>query len=200
MKKGTGEQDGERTGISGYAVSNQWRWVDHDTSVRERNTHNPIPQLQSNHPLEYKTGVVKTFAYRARTVVSEREDRREELEHWRGALKCNGYPDWILRLKDVNNNQKVKVNRSEEVQVTPDKGRAKKIPVVIPNIKGFSEQLRWVLGRYGTPTSFKPTNTLPQLLVKPKDPVSKENMEGPVYKIKCEECEAMYVGEMERSL
>ena len=44
------------------------------------------------------------------------------------------------------------------------------------------------------------TNTLRQLLVKPKDPVDKENVVGPVYKIKCEECEATYVGETERSL
>ena len=36
--------------------------------------------------------------------------------------------------------------------------------------------------------------------MKPKDPASKENMVGPVYKIKCEECEATYVGETERSL
>ena len=46
------------------------------------------------------------------------------------------YPDWILRdLKDENNNGKEKGKRSE-VQVTPDKERAKKIPVVIPYIKG----------------------------------------------------------------
>ena len=37
-------------------------------------------------------------------------------------------------------------------------------------------------------------------MVKPKDPVSKENVVGPVYKIKCEKCEATYVGETERSL
>ena len=36
--------------------------------------------------------------------------------------------------------------------------------------------------------------------MKPKDPLDKENVVGPVYKIKCEECEAMYVGEKERSL
>ena len=30
--------------------------------------------------------------------------------------------------------------------------------------------------------------------------MNKENVVGPVYKIKCEECEARYVNEMERSL
>ena len=39
-------------------------------------------------------------------------------------------------------------------------------------------------GKYGIPIYFKPTNTLRQLLVKPKDPVNKENVVGPVYKIK----------------
>ena len=41
------------------------------------------------------------------------------------------------------------------------------------------------------------TNTLRQLLVKPKDPVGKANVVGPEYKIKCEECDAVYVGETE---
>ena len=95
--------------------------------------------------------------------------------------------------------RKEEEKRSEEAQVTPDKEKAKKIPV-IPYIKGFSEQIRRVFGRYGTPTYFKPTNMLRQLLVKLKDPVSKENVVGPVYKIKCEECEVTYIGEMERSL
>ena len=82
--------------------------------------------------MEYRRGVVKTLAYRARTVVREREDRREELEHLRGALKCNGYPDWILReLKDENNNRKKEGKKSEEVKVTLDNERAKKILVVI---------------------------------------------------------------------
>ena len=60
--------------------------------------------------------------------------------------------------------------------------------------------MRRVFRQYGIPTYFKPTNTLRQLLVKPKDPVSKENVVGPVYKIKCEECNAVYVGETEAPL
>ena len=51
-----------------------------------------------------------------------------------GVLKCNGYPGWILwDLKDENNNGKEEGKKSEEVQVTPEKERAKKIPVVIPS-------------------------------------------------------------------
>ena len=60
--------------------------------------------------------------------------------------------------------------------------------------------MRRVYGKSDIPTHFKPMNTLRQLLVKPKDPLSKENVIGPVYKIKCEECDAVYVGETERSL
>ena len=102
------------------------------------------------------------------------------------------YPDWILRELKEDNSDEGEVKRPEPVN--------KKIPVVIPYIKGFSEQIRRVLRKYGISTYFKPTNVLRQLLVKPKDPVDKENVVGPVYKIKCEECEARYVGETERSL
>ena len=76
----------------------------------------------------------------------------------------------------------------------------KKRPVIIPYIRGFSEELKRTFGGYGIPTYFKPTNTLHQLLVHPKDPVGKDKVVGPVYKISCEECEATYVGETERSL
>ena len=66
--------------------------------------------------------------------------------------------------------------------------------------KRFSRGMSRNFGKYSIPTYFKPTNTLRQLLVKPKDPVSKENVVGPVYKIKCEECETMYIGKTEKSL
>ena len=64
----------------------------------------------------------------------------------------------------------------------------------------MSEELRRVFGRYEIPAYFKPTNTLRQLLVRPKDPIEKDKVVGPIYKISCEDCEATYVGETERSL
>ena len=98
------------------------------TRVYRKETYtDQILNFQSNHPLEYKRGVVKTLTYRARTVVREREDTNKELEHLRGALKCNGYPDWILRELRDDNSDEGEVKRPESVKETSDKERNKKI-------------------------------------------------------------------------
>ena len=83
---------------------------------------------------------MKTLAHRANTVVSEREDRRKELDYLRGALKCNGYPEWIVRdLKEENNSDsEVEVETSGETVETSMKEKSKKLPVVIPYVKVFS--------------------------------------------------------------
>ena len=48
------------------------------------------------------------------------------------------------------------------------------------------------------PPVLKTTNTLGQLLVWHKDKIITEKVVGPVYIIKCEECEASYLGDTER--
>ena len=47
---------------------------------------------------------------------------------------------------------------------------------------------------------FQTNKQIETLLVKLKDRTGKENVVGPVYKIKCEECDSVYVDETERSL
>ena len=94
--------------------------------------------------------------------------------------------------------KEVKENRTEEVLTSGAKREErKKRLVVIPYIRRFSKELNRILGGFRVPTYFKLSNTLRQLLVHPKDPVGKDKVVGPVYKISCEECEATYVGETE---
>ena len=71
---------------------------------------------------------------------------------------------------------------------------------MLPYIKGVSEQLRRIYKSYNIPAYFKPANTLRQILVKPKDKTPKEQVCGPVYQIKCNDCSDSYIGETERSL
>ena len=49
--------------------------------------------------------------------------------------------------------------------ITTGTKREKKRPVIIPYIKGFSEELKMTFGGYRIPAYSKPTNTLRQLLV-----------------------------------
>ena len=132
--------------------------------------------------------------------MSDLGERKKELEHVREALGYNGYPDWLL----AETREEIKEKKREEEETTTVttgvKREDKKRPVIIPYIRGFSEELKRTFGGYGIPAYFKPTNTLRQLLVHPKDPVGKDKVVGPLYKISCEECEATYVGETERSL
>ena len=114
-------------------------------------------------------------------------------------MRCNGYPDWILRELD-SHEEKNKGQQTSGRSNAKDREKTKQFPVVIPYIKGFSEEVRRVFGNYNIPTYFKPANTLRQLLVRPKDPVEKEKVVGPVYRIQCEMCDASYIGETERSL
>jgi len=77
---------------------------------------------------------------------------------------------------------------------------------VLPYIKGTSEALRRTFSAYGISVFFKPTRTLRQFLVSPKDKTEKKDITGPVYYIPCQgqnitgQCKETYIGETERSL
>ena len=127
-------------------------------------------------------------------------------------MNVNRYPDWLIDRVDSHETED-NINEDSEGQNSEsgDQSREveavrgvpevkKKYPVVIPYIKGVSEQLRRVYKQYNVPAFFKPSNTLRQLLVRPKDKLGKEKVVGPVYEISCENCEAKYIGETERSL
>ena len=71
---------------------------------------------------------------------------------------------------------------------------------MIPYVKGVSEQVRRVMKGYRVKVYFNPTNTLRQILVRPKDKVIKERVVCLVYHISCDNCDDSYIGEMGRSL
>ena len=66
----------------------------------------------SHQPKHQKLGVVITLMNRCETITSEDGDKKEEVEHLRGALRVCGYPSWALNKvtfsskKKMNNNKK----------------------------------------------------------------------------------------------
>ena len=72
--------------------------------------------------------------------------------------------------------------------------------VVTPFVQGVSEPIRRVFNSYGVSVSFKPHQTLRQLLVSPKDKAKVEEQTGAVYRIPCAGCDQVYIGETKRSI
>jgi len=72
--------------------------------------------------------------------------------------------------------------------------------VTIPYIKGTSETISRILQPYNIRLAHKPTTTLRHLLTNVKDRDEPNNWQGAVYKIKCSDCQASYVGETGRNL
>ena len=72
--------------------------------------------------------------------------------------------------------------------------------VGLPYVKGLSEELQRLFKKHGVNVYFKPTNTLRQLLVKPKDKTETSDKCGVVYNIACDECQDFYIGETARKM
>ncbi len=145
-------------------------------------------------------------------VVNNHAELQKEKDDIRNALHLNGYPDWVIDQGDhltptdtpLDNTSIIHENEdNDHIRLHPPQTVSHKkriFPVVIPIIKGVSEELTRLFKKYEVPMYFKPTNTLRQLLVRPKDKLKKERVLGPVYQISCEKCLATYISETERSL
>ncbi|XP_076748497.1 uncharacterized protein LOC112431314 isoform X3 [Maylandia zebra] len=73
--------------------------------------------------------------------------------------------------------------------------------IVIPYVAGVSEKLRRVFSKYDIPVYFRPSNTLRQKLVHPKDKTPKHKLNNVVYAVQCsEECPDFYIGETKQPL
>ena len=160
------------------------------TSVYRKPTHtNQTLNFNSHHPLHQKLGVVKTLSRRAINICSDEDRLASERKVLDRAFRECGYPTWAIR------SGKAPSTHSEPKQDNDCKGY-----VTIPYIKGISEPISRILSSVGVRPAMKPTNTLKQSLVRPKDRDNTLDQSGVVYQITYEDCPAQYVGQTGRHL
>ena len=144
---------------------------------------------QSNHHVKQKIGIIDTFKHRIKELITEEEDKKKETRHVRKALKRCGHPNWSLFRKDKKKNkEKEKIERRGKV--------------VLPYVRGKSENLARIFRRYDIETIHKPTTTLKSVLCnKMKDKVENLDKTGAVYYNWCKKhTKQDYVGETDRVL
>ena len=79
------------------------------STVYRKKTHtDQCLNFASHLPKHQKLGVVGTLMNRCETITSEEGDKKEEVEHLRGALRVCGYPSRALKKVTDSSNKKNK--------------------------------------------------------------------------------------------
>ena len=101
-------------------------------TIYRKPTHtNLYLNLDSNHHLEYKRSVVRTLFHRARTVITEDQDKETEMKHLRTVLQNNDFKSWIF---------KTPLGTTHKPKGTANKGSSS-YSINLPYVQGVSEQL-----------------------------------------------------------
>ncbi|BHF69640.1 hypothetical protein SprV_0301268600 [Sparganum proliferum] len=144
-----------------------------------------VLNFNNNHPISHKRSCVRTPYRPVETHCSEPEDKIAELQYLRWIFKANGYPRNFI-------NRCVR-KRDERPNHTDTKSWR-----TLPYVKNVSEAVGRLLAPLGVGVAHRPEATIRRLVMKPKDPLSRQETSGVVYRIWCSCGQRNYVGETRR--
>ena len=132
--------------------------------VYRKKTHtNQYLAFDSHHPLHQKMEVAGTFLNRCEEIVTEDEDRKEERNTIKTALNICGYLDWtIKRVEEKLRNKEENKGKGNSRKESREKNKGM---VVLPFIRGTSEELARIFKKRQITSAMKPYSTLRILLV-----------------------------------
>jgi hypothetical protein len=160
--------------------------------------------FNSHHNIKRKISTARTLIHRAQTLPTKHTSKQDKLNNITTTLKCNGYPDKIIKqmLKDLTTNKR-EPSPEELVgqffkRVTQDDKPYGH--VTLPYVSGITDALRCILQKQNIRVTTKPLKTLQRIFPTPKHQVSPEQHINVVYNIPCSDCSWSYVGKLEDHL
>nr|VZI50854.1 unnamed protein product [Spirometra erinaceieuropaei] len=146
-----------------------------------------ILNFNSNHPISHKRSCVRTLYRRVETQCNEPEDKIGGLQYLRRVFKANGCPRnfvnrCIRKMDERPNRTDTKVWRA------------------LPYVKKVSVAVGRLLAPLGVGVTHRPEATIRRQLMKPKDPLPRQETSAVVYRIWCSCGQSNYIGETGRQL
>ena len=161
------------------------------TTVYRKPTHTDrLLDESSYNPTSHKPTTIRTLTRRAQLVCDTPDSLRDENKYLERVFMKNNYDADFIR-RNIYRPTNADATNQNLTHVTT---------VTIPYIKGTSETISRILQPYNIRVAHKPTTTLRHLLTNVKDRDEPNNRQGAVYKIKCSDCQASYIGETGRNL
>ena len=161
------------------------------TTVYRKPTHTDrLLDESSYNPTSHKATTIRTLTRRAQLVCDTPDSLRDENKYLERVFMKNNYDADFIR-RNIYRPTNADATNQNLTHVTT---------VTIPYIKGTSETISRILQPYNIRVAHKPTTTLRHLLTNVKDRDEPNNRQGAIYKIKCSDCQASYIGETGRNL
>ena len=165
------------------------------TTIYRKPTHTDRLLDQSSYnPTSHKATTIRTLTRRAQLVCHSPDSLQDETDYLKNLFSKNNYNynTYFVRRKTHS-------NTDSNTQTNVYSGPVKK--ATIPYIRGTSsETIAGILQPYNIRVAHKPITSLPRLLTNVNDKDKPEDRQGAVYKIKCCDCQASYIGETGRNL
>ena len=159
--------------------------------------------FNSHHDIKHKISAARTLIHKALTLPSTHASKQDELNHITTTLKCNGYPDKIVKQILTDSTPNTIVPWPEELVGQFFKrfdDTDKPIGyVTLPYISGITDALRRILQKQNIKVATKPLKTLQRMFPSPKHQIAPEQRTNVVYNIPCSDSPWSYVGEIGRS-
>lgn len=137
--------------------------------------------------MTHKRNVATTLTDRA-IAFTNPVDRPKSINKVKNLLASNGYPenfvnkivkDRVDKFYNNNNNKKTTTNPRY---------------VSAPYVPGLSERLKKILGGHNLTLNCKTTNKIGNIYTRTKYTIPKEMKSKVVYQVKCQDCNAIYIG------
>ena len=161
------------------------------TTIYRKLTHTDRLLDQSSYnPTSHKATTIRTLTRRAQLVCDSPDSLMDENKYLDNVFNRNNYNRDFIRHNTYRNSEPNATNTNATPVST----------ATIPYIKGTSETIARILQPYNIRVAHKPITTLRQLLTNVKDKDEPSDRRGAVYKIKCCDCQATYIGETRRNL
>ena len=150
--------------------------------------------FNSHHPLMHKKGVILGLVDKILNL-SHPSFHEHNFDHIIKILLNNDYPlDFIFKI--INNRI-----RAHNKNFLKDKNNqsAKKF-FIIPYVKNISEKFNSITNRHQLRIAFSCNNKLNTFIKTGKDKLELEDSKDVVYRIDCQDCDALYIGQTKRKL
>nr|VZI32903.1 unnamed protein product [Spirometra erinaceieuropaei] len=159
------------------------------TSVYRKPT-NTLQMLgyNSNHPLQHKRSCVRTLYRRVETHCSTAVAKLDEMKLLQELFRANGNP------RTFSERSRKQPRKRNEEPIQPKSWRS------IPYMKGDSEAVARSLAPLEIGVAHRPDSTIRRQVMRPKDPIPKQEMSTVVYRLQCSCGMCNYVGETGRRL